>query len=134
MSMISKVVMVVDDETEMLSLVASHLRRHGLAVMTVPSAERALHLVKSMRPNLFLLDIMMPGIDGFELCKRLRTTPHTQNIPVIMFSILDTPQSRATARSCGADAFVPKSFSFSELVTQINSLLSRNGANGTGYH
>lgn len=127
MSMVSKVVMVVDDEVEMLSLVADHLRRHGLVVMTVSDAERALHLVKSMRPNLFLLDVMMPGIDGFELCRRLRSTPHTAETPVIMFSVLDTPQTRRTALECGADAFVPKSFSFTELVTKINSLLSRNG-------
>ena len=127
MSTVSKVVMVVDDEADMLSLISAHLKRHGLAVMTVPSAEHALHLIKSMRPNLFLVDIMMPGIDGYELCKQLRNTPHTSDIPVIMFSALDTPQSRKNARDCGADAFVAKSFSFSELLMQVNSLLFRNG-------
>lgn len=122
----SKVVMVIDDETAMLSLVATKLKRHGVAAIKVSSAEQALHLIKSMKPNLFLVDVLMPTMSGYELCRRIRMNVHTRDIPVVMFSALDTPQSRQQALECGANAFIPK-LRFSELIDEITALLSSNG-------
>ncbi|HVO68968.1 MAG TPA: response regulator [Aggregatilineaceae bacterium] len=124
--MISKVVMVVDDESEMLALLEIMLRRYGLAVMKAPDADLALHLVKSLKPDLFMLDVMMPGMNGFDLCRELRATPHTAKTPVIMFSALDTPQSRKKAIECGADVFISKRTLSDELSGQIHALLGNH--------
>jgi DNA-binding response OmpR family regulator len=124
--MISKVVMVVDDESEMLSLLEIMLRRYGLAVMKAPDADLALHLVKSLKPDLFMLDVMMPGMNGFELCRELRATPHTAKTPVIIFSALDTPQSRKKAIECGANVFISKRALSDELSDQIHALLGNH--------
>jgi len=124
--MISKVVMVVDDETEMLALLEIMLKRYGLAVMKAPDADLALHLVKSLKPDLFMLDVMMPGMNGFDLCRELRATPHTAKTPVIIFSALDTPQSRKKAMECGANAFIPKRTLTEELASQIHALLGNH--------
>ncbi len=122
--MINKMALVVDDESDMLELLTVLLRRMGVAVMKAPSAERALHLVKSLKPDLFLLDVMMPGMDGFELCQHIRQTPHTAATPVIIVSALDTPRSRNKARECGANAFVPKNDLVIGLRMQVDELLS----------
>jgi len=122
--MINKMVLVVDDENEMLELLSVLLRRMGVAVMKAPSAERALHLAKSLQPDLFLVDVMMPGMDGFELCRHIRQTPHTAATPVIMVSAFDTPRSRNKAIECGANAFVPKNDLVSGLRIQVDELLT----------
>jgi CheY-like chemotaxis protein len=126
MSVAHDVIMVVDDEAEMLSLIDLTLRRHGLTVLKVPSAALALHLTKSMKPSLFILDILMPGMDGIELCRQLRVNPHTAEIPIIMVSILDTPKSRRQASDNGANAFIPKKHLTNELVTMIFDFLDPN--------
>jgi len=124
--MISKVVMVVDDETEMLGLLEIMLKHFGLAVMKAPDADLALHLVKSLKPDLFMLDVMMPGMNGFDLCRELRATPHTAKTPVIIFSALDTPQARRRAMECGADVFISKRTLTEELSGQVHALLGNH--------
>ncbi len=126
MSVAHDVIMVVDDEAEILTLVDLTLQRYGFTVLKVSSAELALHLTKSMRPNLFILDILMPGMDGLELCNQLRINPHTTEIPIIVISVLDTPQSRRQASDNGANAFIPKKDLINELALIILELLNPN--------
>jgi DNA-binding response OmpR family regulator len=121
--MIDKVIMVVDDEADMLTLLEIALKRQGLAVMRAQDARLALHLVKSLTPNLFILDVLMPGMDGFELCKELRANPYTANTPVIIFSARDNSWSRKKALDVGANAFVPKT-AFSNLIREVRALLN----------
>ncbi|NDJ77870.1 MAG: response regulator [Chloroflexi bacterium] len=126
MATMSKVVLVVDDEVEMLTYLDVFLKKQGLVVMKARNAELALHLIKSLRPNLFLLDVMMPGMDGFELCREIRNIPHTAETPVIMITAYDTPQSREKAAECGADAFIPKTHLYQDLIDNIHTLLGTN--------
>lgn len=129
--MINKVAMVVDDETETLALLEVLLRRLGFAVMKARTAGLALHLVKSLKPNLFVLDDRMPDSDGFELCRQLRASPHTAQVPVIMVSACDTPRTRQLAQESGANAFLPKPLLPSELSAQVSALVN-NGASTAG--
>lgn len=118
------VIMIVDDEADMLSLLEIALKRQGFAVMKAKDAELALHLVNSFKPNLFIVDVMMPGMDGIELCRELRTIPHTANTPVIIMTAYDSTRFRSKAREAGANSFLPKANMMRLLIEQVHSLLA----------
>jgi len=123
--MINKVVMVVDDESDMLTLLELMLKGRGLVVMKAPDADRALHLVKSLTPNLFILDILMPGMNGYELCQQLRANSNTADTPVIMFSVLDNPRAKKKALESGANVFVTKTNLTGQLIDEVCGLLNQ---------
>ena len=111
-------VLVVDDHPKVLRFIEIDLRLHGFEVMTTTSGSEALRLVKSAMPDIVLLDIIMPGVDGFEVLKKLRD--FTQ-LPVIAFSA--SPGNYHEAMRLGANDFVPKPFQPDEMVRRINTLL-----------
>lgn len=112
-------VLVVDDHPKVLRFMEIDLRLRGFKVIITTSGEEALELVKSAKPDLMLLDMIMPGIDGFEVLRRLRT--FTQ-LPVIAFSA--SPGSYDDAIRLGANDFVTKPFQLDEMVGKIKALLS----------
>lgn len=122
----NKAVMVVDDDADVVEYLSILLRSEGLAVVKAHDADGALHLVKSLKPDLFLVDVWMPGLDGFELCRRLRENPHTASTPVIIFSALNTPRTQREARTAGADMFIPKSDLPRQLSQQVRALLNNH--------
>jgi len=124
--MYNKAVMIVDDDADVLEYLAFLLKRHGLAVLKAQDAESAPHLVQSLKPDLFLLDIWMPGINGFELCRQLRANPHTAHTPVIVFSALSTARAQREALAAGADLFLSKSELPTTLIQAIQTLLGQN--------
>jgi CheY-like chemotaxis protein len=124
--MYNKAVMIVDDDADILEYLAFLLKRHGLAVLKAQDAESALHLVQSLKPDLFLLDIWMPGINGFELCRQLRANQHTAHTPVIVFSALSTARAQREALAAGADLFLSKSELPTTLIQAIQTLLGQN--------
>ncbi len=131
--MINKVIMVVDDESEMLHMLHLALESQGYLVMRVEDPMRALHITQSLTPNLFILDILMPEMDGYELCRRLRQQANTARTPVIMYSVLDSPQSRSKAFDMGATDYLHKQQTVTALIAKVNTLISMsNGSNGSG--
>lgn len=130
--MFRQVVLVVDDDPDMLALINTMLRRSGYVVMRASSAELALHLIKSFMPNLCVVDVLMPDMDGFELCEEIRRIPHTANVPIIVLTALNTIKSRQQAMDVGADAFVAKQNLSSDLTSEIHRLLCSNNGNGKG--
>jgi CheY-like chemotaxis protein len=122
--MFNKVVLVVDDDKHMLSLLGTILRQHGYAVVKAQNAEIALSLVRSFSPNLFIFDILMPGMDGFELCEAVRMFPHAAQTPIIMLTALDDSGSRKKALDAGVSAFVPKDQLSKGLIQAVQSLIS----------
>lgn len=128
--MFRQVVLVVDDDPDMLTLLNTMLRRVGYVVMRASSAESALHLVKSFMPNLFVVDLLMPDMNGLELCEKIRRIPHTANVPIIVLTALNSIKSRQQAIDVGADAFIPKENLSSDLTLEINRLLSNHNGNG----
>lgn len=123
-NMVNKWIMVVDDEMDTLNLIDSLLRRECLAVIKATSAELALHLVKSMRPDAFVIDVSLPDMDGFELCQALRSTAHTASIPLIALLPSDNIYQRERAREAGADTVITKYMLSDALPAKLATLLS----------
>ena len=110
---------VVDDEPKVLKFVQIDLRIQGFEVITTTSGQAALDLVKSAKPDIVLLDVIMPGMDGFQVLKEMRTFT---DLPVIAFSA--SHGSHENALQLGANDFMSKSFSADEMVSRIKKLLS----------
>jgi DNA-binding response OmpR family regulator len=122
--MTMKKVLIVDDDPDMRSLYRLVLRQEGLAVIEAQSGPEALSLAKEELPALILLDIMMPDMDGYEVCRRLRADPRTAELPVLMFSAKGTGSARRNGMLVGADDFMTKAVGPRALVSRIRTLLS----------
>ena len=116
-------ILVVDDDPGVTALLARGLRYEGYSVDAASSGEEALHLVKRGRPDLVVLDVMMPGLDGFEVCRRLRAA--YDRLPILMLTARDTPTDQVKGLDLGADDYVVKPFVFEVLLARIRALLRR---------
>jgi two-component system, OmpR family, response regulator len=118
-------VLVVDDEPNIRDLVEVALRFHGFAVSTAASGMAALAGVRENRPQLVVLDVMLPDIDGFEVCRRLRAGG--DETPVIFLTARDAPSDTVTGLTLGGDDYVTKPFSVDALVARVRAVLRRDG-------
>ncbi len=125
LSVSRKTILVVEDEEDILELVEYNLGKNGFAVTTVTSGEEALQSIRSKLPDLVLLDLMLPGIDGLEICKHLKTDPKTQPIPVIMLTAKGEESDIVTGLELGADDYITKPFSPKVLIARIRTVLRR---------
>jgi len=116
-------ILVVDDEPDVVSLVKRTLLAEGFEVLEAFDGIAALDLAAKERPDLVLLDIMMPMMSGYEVCEELKRDPDTQDIPVICLTSAHTPEARAQGFKAGADEVVTKPFLPAELVAQIRRRL-----------
>ncbi len=118
-------ILVVDDEPDVVELVEFNLRNAGFDVITAEDGEAALKKAKSSAPDLLVLDIMLPEIDGFEVCKLLRRDPATAKIPIIMLTAKAAEIDRVLGLEFGADDYLTKPFSPRELILRIKKLIQR---------
>jgi CheY-like chemotaxis protein len=114
-----KRVLVVDDHPKVLRFMEIDLRLRGFEVITTTSGKEALDIVRSAKPDIMLLDIVMPGMDGFEVLRQLRTFSY---LPVIAFSA--SIANHDEAMRLGANAFISKPFKINDMMSNINALLS----------
>ena len=114
-------VLVVDDERQIRDLLGEFLEREGYEVLLASAGEEAIELAERKIPHAILLDVKMPGIDGIEVCKRLKAEPKTQFIPVIM--ITGYVDNKMVAIESGADDFVNKPIDLMELAVRVKSIL-----------
>lgn len=121
-------ILVVDDEPDALELVAFNLKNAGLEVLTADDGETALQQARAHQPDLILLDLMLPEVDGLEVCKILRRDPATSAIPIIMVTAKAAEMDRVLGLELGADDYVTKPFSPRELVLRVKNLLRRRQA------
>jgi diguanylate cyclase (GGDEF)-like protein len=118
-------VLVVDDERNILDIIKFNLEVEGYEVITSRDGEEALRLIQELRPDLILCDIMMPELDGLEVCRRLKADSRTNQIPVVMLSARTQAQDKVASIEAGADDFITKPFDFSDLVARITINLIR---------
>lgn len=116
--------LVVDDETSIADLLATGLRFVGFDVRTANSGQEALTQVREWRPDLILLDVMMPDVDGFEVTRRLRGDGRMT--PVLFLTARDAVEDKVTGLTIGGDDYVTKPFSLEEVVARVRALLRRN--------
>jgi DNA-binding response OmpR family regulator len=116
-------VLVVDDEPDALELVAFNLKAAGMDVTTAAEGNEALKKARLILPNLIVLDIMLPEVDGIEICKILRRDPKTSGIPIIMLTAKAAEVDRVIGLELGADDYVTKPFSPRELILRVKRLL-----------
>ena len=121
-------VLVVDDDPTVREVVVSYLRAAGHEVLEAADGESVTNLVRELPPDLVVLDLMLPGIDGLEVCRRLRAT---SDVPVIMLTALGSETDRVIGLEQGADDYVTKPFSPRELVLRVESVLRRAGERTT---
>jgi len=120
--MAGKRVLVVDDDVKTVELVKLYLNRDGYRVLTAYDGFEALRLARESHPDLIVLDIMLPGVDGLEVCRILR---NESDVPIIMLTAMTTDQDRLTGLNLGADDYVPKPFSPRELAARVRAVLRR---------
>ncbi|MBF2027390.1 MAG: EAL domain-containing protein [Oscillatoriales cyanobacterium C42_A2020_001] len=122
-------ILVVDDTPENLRLLSTMLVREGFYVRKALNGAMALTAVEALQPDLILLDIMMPEMDGFEVCERLKANPVTQEIPVIFLSAIDSTFDKVKAFQAGGTDYITKPFQIEEVLARINHQLSLKIAN-----
>ncbi|MGD2041657.1 MAG: response regulator transcription factor [Anaerolineae bacterium] len=118
----AQTILVVDDEARILKLVRDYLERAGFAVLTARDGETALTLARIEQPDLIVLDLMLPGVDGLDVCRRLR---QESDVPIIMLTARVEETDRIVGLELGADDYITKPFSPRELVARIRATLRR---------
>ena len=125
-------ILAVDDEPDILELVKLNLVREGYDVLTASTGEQGLDLARSKVPSLIVLDLMLPGVDGLEVCRRLRADTKTQHVPILVLTAKGEEADVVTGLEVGADDYVTKPFSGKVLVARVRNLLRRGAAKEEG--
>ncbi|RJX28986.1 MAG: DNA-binding response regulator [Dethiobacter sp.] len=124
-----KTILIVEDDEEIVGLLRFNLENQGYRVITAEEGYKAQELVEKLKPDLILLDIMLPGLDGYEVCRILRSNKELENIPIIMLTAKSEELDVVLGLELGADDYVTKPFSVRELLSRIKAHLRRNGKN-----
>ena len=125
---VSKRILVVDDEMYIVNILDFTLAGEGWEVVSANNGEDALRTLLKFEPDLVILDVMMPRIDGVEVCRAIKAREESANTPVIMLSAKDRKKDKEEALEAGADLYLTKPFSPGTLVAEIRNLLNPQGA------
>lgn len=118
-----KLILVIDDEEAIVLLLETILSVYNYRSVACMNPEKAIEMVLAQKPDLIILDIAMPGIDGYEICAKLKGNPETAGIPILMVTALALAQDKKLSLECGADAFIFKPFDPENVVKEIEKLL-----------
>jgi len=121
----TKKILIIDDEPDVTDLVAYNLRAKGLVAETLSDPRAALGTARAFKPDLVILDVMMPGLNGIQLCRMFRADPALKNTPVIFLTARAGEHDRVQGLETGADDYICKPFSTKELVLRVQALLRR---------
>lgn len=120
-------ILIVDDEPDIVDLVSYNLKKDGFRVTTASDGEAALHKIRKDKYDLVVLDLMLPGLQGVELCRIIRSDPKTADTPIIMLTAKGDEVDRVIGLESGADDYMTKPFSSRELIARIKAVLRRTG-------
>ncbi len=120
-------IVAVDDDPSILELVRINLEMQGHQVFTAPEGVEGFALVQQEKPQLVILDVMMPGVDGYTVCQRIRKNEETAAIPVLMLTALGVLDDKVKGFDVGADDYLVKPFEIPELLVRVRALLRRSG-------
>jgi len=121
-------VLVIDDAKDLIELVRFNLEKSGFDIMSAIDGRSGLEIATQHAPDIILLDLMMPGMDGLEICRHLRQDPRTRQIPIIMLTARAEEADRIVGLELGADDYITKPFSPRELVARVKAILRRTTA------
>lgn len=124
----ARTVLIIDDEPDLIRLIDYNLTKSDYVVLTAKNGEAGLTLARRHAPDLIILDIMMPGLDGFDVCKKLRQDPMTAHVPILMLTAKAEEGDRVLGLEIGADDYMTKPFNLRELLARVKALLRRSDA------
>lgn len=124
MILLNKKILVIEDDPGSLRLIEYTLKQEGYHILTATNGLEGLRKALKEDPDLVVLDVMLPGIDGFEICHRLRVEPQTAQLPILMLSAKAQEVDKATALKEGADYYLTKPVAPSEIISRVGTLLA----------
>ncbi len=127
-----KNILVIDDEPDLVDLVSYNLKKEGFKVAVALSGEDGIEKIRTGSFDLLVLDLMLPGIQGVELCRMVRRNPRTESLPIIMLTARNDMTDKIKGLETGADDYMTKPFSPAELVARVRALLRRTSKTGAG--
>ncbi|MCL1940778.1 MAG: response regulator transcription factor [Synergistaceae bacterium] len=127
-----KRVLIVEDEQAIADLVSQALRRHGFETKIAPDGDEALSLIFELKPDIVILDLMLPKMDGWEVCRRVKNDPETSHIPIMMLTARRSDRDAVEGLELGADDYMRKPFSCDELSARVRALLRRGAPQAEG--
>lgn len=119
-------ILVVDDEEDIRELVKYNLDKEGYQVLTAETGETALQVMEEKKPDMVILDLMLPGVDGLEVCKRIRKKSQSEQVPIIMLTAKGEESDVVTGLELGADDYITKPFSPKVMVARVRTIFRRN--------
>ena len=117
-------ILIVDDDPQVTTLLKKYLSSKNFEVAAINQSSKAIQMANLIHPDLFILDLMMPPPDGFELCTMLRADPNFAQTPILIITAMDISNSKAT--SFGANDYIAKPFNLDEIVSRVSLLLEKN--------
>ena len=127
--MVKETILIVDDEQDIIELIKYNLKNEGYSILTAQTGEQAIKIAKQSRPDLMVLDLMLPGIDGLEVTKYLKNNEQTKDIPIVMLTAKGEESDIVTGLELGANDYISKPFSPKVLVARIRAILRRRNKN-----
>jgi DNA-binding response OmpR family regulator len=118
-------ILVIEDDSDIVEIIQYNFEREGYRVLTAANGEKGIEAARARRPALIILDLMLPGVDGIEVCKRLRGSSDTRSIPIVMLTAKGEESDVVLGLGIGADDYVTKPFSPKELLARITAVLRR---------
>ncbi len=118
-------ILVIDDELETIELIQAAFKRNGCTVIGAINGHEGLHLAREHQPAIILIDLMLPGLDGFELCRQLRDDPRTAHIPRVILSARDSLADQTDALQAGADRYMVKPVGMKTLLGLVEGLIGQ---------
>jgi len=118
-----KNILVIEDVEDHLEIVKLILEQHGYNILVATTGKEGLNVTKSCHPDLIILDVVLPEMNGYEVCKAIKSSPDTKDIPIIMLSVRSNPEDIESAYSAGANKYITKPFNLEDLINEVKKLL-----------